>query len=221
MPGVPRAGPRACGAWERVPAPALLLCLHVTFLVQRKWCRGEVPVGTGHHVTSLQPLLRRTGGNPERCRESSLRTLFPSGAGRLLQHPPCSLGSVPHPLLSHGSPPELARGAGGGDAPGHGGHAGAHARPAKSSELVWAGSSGAPSPLAEAQPWCGCSSLSCQRSWLLIRALSSYLHSSKGEGEWWGGCAALPGHERNPISKSRPPQAPAFPALPAARPAEQ
>lgn len=92
--------------------------------------------------------------------------------------------------------------------------------PAKILEPEWAGSSEAPSPLAEAQQWCAWSSLSCQRSWLLIQALSSYLCSSKGEGER-GVCAALPGHKRSPVSKSHLPQAPAFPALPAARPAEQ
>lgn len=106
-PGVPGAGPGAHGAWERVPAPGLPLCLHVTFPVWRKWCRGEVPAGTGRHVTGLQPSLGRAGGNPERRGESSPRTLFPSGAGRLLQRCPCSLGSAPHPVL-----PWLPAGAG-------------------------------------------------------------------------------------------------------------
>lgn len=87
-------------------------------------------------------------------------------------------------LLLHGSQPELAGGPGAGDAPQHGGRAGAHTRPAMEPER--AGSSEAPSPLAEAQPWCGWGSLSCQCSWLLIQGLSSYLCSSKGEGEW--GC---------------------------------
>lgn len=99
---------------------------------------------------------------------------------------PCALLLTP---LLHGSQLELARGADGGDALWHSGHAGAHARPVKSLEPERAGSSEAPSPLVEAQPWCGWSSLSCQCSWLLIRALSSYLCSSKGEREWGGACS--------------------------------
>jgi len=99
MPAVPGAGPRAHGAWERAPAPALPLCLHVTFPLQRKWCRGEVPAGTGHHVIGLQPSLGRAGGNPEHSGESSPQTLFPNGIvgmERLPLHPPCSpVASLP------------------------------------------------------------------------------------------------------------------------------
>lgn len=114
MATVPTAGPGAYGAWERVPAAALLLCLHATFPVWRKRCRGEVPAGTSHHVTSFQSSLGRAGGNPEHRGENFPPTLFPSSAGQLLQHPPCSLVSAPCPAV-HGSQPELAGGAGGGD----------------------------------------------------------------------------------------------------------
>lgn len=216
MPAGPGAGAGAWGAWERVPAPALPLCLHVTFPVWRKWCRGEVPAGTGRHVTGLQPLLERAGGNPEHCRESSPRTLFPSSVGRLLQHPPCSLGSAPHPhscvapsrswleeltegtLLGLVGVQELTR----------------------SQQRAWSrsrqGAARLPLFSRRHKPWCGWSSLSCQHSWLLIWALSSYLCSSKGEGER-GVCAASSGHERSPVSKSLPPQAPVFPALPSSK----
>lgn len=53
-----------------------------------------------------------------------------------------------------------------------------------------------------------------------FKALSPYLCSSNGEGHG-AACAASPGHERSPVCKSSPTQAPAFPALPAAHPDEQ
>lgn len=177
----PVAGPGAHGAWERVPAPTLPLCLHATFPVWRKRCRGEVPVGTNHHVTGFQPSLGRAGGNPEHHGENFPPTLFPSSAGQLLQHPPCSPSSAPCPAV-HGSQPELAGGAGGGDTRVTADRSSHEA----SKEPERAGSSAAPAPLMEAQPRCGWSSQSCQSSQPLIQALSPYLCSSYGEGEW--GC---------------------------------
>lgn len=62
---------------------------------------------------------------------------------------PCALLRI---LLLHGSQLELAEDAGEGETPRHGGHSGAHMRPARSTEQERAGSSEAPSSLTETQP---------------------------------------------------------------------
>lgn len=67
-------------------------------------------------------------------------------------------------MLFLGFQPKLNKGAGKGDAPQHGGYAGAHERPAEIMELEQTGSSKAPSPLMETQTRCGWSLLSCWRS---------------------------------------------------------
>lgn len=88
-----RAGPGARGAWEPSPAPAFPLCLHVTFPACRKWCRGEVPEGTGQHVTGLQPTLGRAGGNPELPMDA-----VPKQSREAAPASSSLLGLAPHPL---------------------------------------------------------------------------------------------------------------------------